>query len=316
MEASTTTKASGGLLDQDCNVVIVSDASGQMDSQKDPSYGLIGVPLRSSSILTSRVRDAQFVDLKARRRSGLLREMLFVHLKQDLNGADVNWIGCDDAWAQAGTLPQPEDPTSYGVRKDVQTLLAALRTDLDSFTDTEAHALMTSGYLMAGKLFERHMQGFPHNDLGPSDWRFLRVRPALEGDGSTPELTRHLRVGGEAAFKVWRLYRPLTVFGWLLGAVALVGFAWLLYAYRKVGFPVVGWIGSLLAGLAVSAVLGSKVKSLLWWRNLLLRLGIGIALGVVGWAIAWLHLALFDRLFLALGRVQRALHVSVADPAP
>lgn len=305
-----------GLLDQDCNVLIVSDASGQMDSQKQPSGGLIGVPLRSSSILGARIRDAQFVDLKARRRSGLLREMLFVHLKQDLDGANVDWIGCDDAWTEVAARPRPEDPTSYGVRKDVQALLAALRTDLDSFTDTEAHALMASGYLMASRLFERHMRGFPHNDLGASDWRFLRVRPALEGDASTPALKRHLSVGGEAAFKVWRLYKPLTVFGWLLGVAALAAFVWLLYAYRKQGFPVVGWVGSLLAGLAVSAVLGAKVKTLIWWRTLLMRIAVGIALGFVGWGIAWLHLGVFDRLFLALGRVQRALRVPARAPAP
>jgi predicted acylesterase/phospholipase RssA len=38
-----------GLLEQDCSVVIVSDASGQMGVQDAPSRGLIGVPLRATA---------------------------------------------------------------------------------------------------------------------------------------------------------------------------------------------------------------------------------------------------------------------------
>ena len=61
-----------GLLEQDCTVIIVSDASGQMGTQDDPSRGLIGVPLRSNSILMARVREAEYRELDARRRSSLV----------------------------------------------------------------------------------------------------------------------------------------------------------------------------------------------------------------------------------------------------
>ena len=71
------------LLEQDCNVLLVSDGSGQMGSENQPSNGLLGVPLRSNGILQARVREAQYNGLSARKRAGLLRGFMFVHLKED-----------------------------------------------------------------------------------------------------------------------------------------------------------------------------------------------------------------------------------------
>ena len=52
-------QGTASLLEQGCTVVLVSDASGQMNSEAHPSSGLVGVPLRSNSIMMSRVREAQ-----------------------------------------------------------------------------------------------------------------------------------------------------------------------------------------------------------------------------------------------------------------
>ena len=58
------------LLEQGCTVMLISDASGQMEDMDTPSSGLIGVPLRTSSILQSRVRASQYQDLASRRDGG------------------------------------------------------------------------------------------------------------------------------------------------------------------------------------------------------------------------------------------------------
>ena len=71
------------LLEQDCNVMIVSDASGQMAAQDHPSGGRLGVPLRSFSVSMARVRQSQYQELEARLRSGLLKGLMFLHLKKD-----------------------------------------------------------------------------------------------------------------------------------------------------------------------------------------------------------------------------------------
>src|SRR5205823_11382433 len=60
------------LLEQDCSVLLVSDATGQMESEKNPSKSLFGVPLRSTSILMARVRDIAHRELVVRRLSGQL----------------------------------------------------------------------------------------------------------------------------------------------------------------------------------------------------------------------------------------------------
>src|SRR5262249_29990428 len=65
------------LLEQDCTAIIVSDASGQMETEDDPSGGRLGVSLRAFSVSMTRVRQAQFRELAARRRSGLLKSLAF-----------------------------------------------------------------------------------------------------------------------------------------------------------------------------------------------------------------------------------------------
>src|SRR5262249_1153295 len=151
-------------------------ASGQMDAQDDPSTGLLGVPLRANSILQARVREAQFRELEARRRAGLVRGLAFMHLKKGLESDSVDWIG-----RQGPTVTEFRTPlTAYGVQKHVQRRLAAIRTDLDSFSDTEAYALMLDGYRMLDRELQSGaldiaLAGSQRNSGTGSGWRFLAV---------------------------------------------------------------------------------------------------------------------------------------------
>ena len=148
-------QGTSSLLEQGCTVVLVSDASGQMDSQAHPSSGLVGVPLRSNSIMMSRVRQAQFRELAARQRSGRIRGLMFLHLKLDLDIESVDWIG-----EQSPEDPVKPDPiTDYDLPKELQGKLANIRTDLDSFSDVEGFALMSSGYRMAKHEFGKSIKG-------------------------------------------------------------------------------------------------------------------------------------------------------------
>jgi predicted acylesterase/phospholipase RssA len=83
-----------GLLEQDCNVILVSDGSGHMESEADSSANPFRSLKRSNSISMARVREAQYHELAARRRSGLLRGLLFIHLKQDLDVDPIDWLDC------------------------------------------------------------------------------------------------------------------------------------------------------------------------------------------------------------------------------
>jgi predicted acylesterase/phospholipase RssA len=203
------------LLDQDCNVMIVSDASGQMEAQDLPSGSHLGVPLRSFSVSMARTRQAQFSELDARRRSGLLKGLMFLHMRMDLDAEALDWRGCQDPFeasdearpaARRGTL------TSYGLSKDIQRLLSAIRTDLDSFTEVEAFALMTSGYRQTEAEVSK-LPGVTTATPTSERWQFLAVQELLLPGKGYDDLTKHLRIGRLTGGKVWLLDPVLRTIG-------------------------------------------------------------------------------------------------------
>ena len=229
------------LLEQDCTVMLVSDASGQMESQRVPSTSLVGVPLRSNSILQARVREAQYSDVAARRRSSLLRALMFVHLKRDLPADQVAWENVPPHLKESDFIPKrdaSQGATSYNINVDMQRKLAAIRTDLDSFSDAEAFALMSSAYLMTRAQFTGNkpcVEGFTVPKV-PGPWRFLSVAPALAPPAASPatdaerkSVAKLLDVGGSGAFKIWKLSPVLIGVKWTLALLAVAGVAWAIY---------------------------------------------------------------------------------------
>ena len=216
----------GGLLDQNCMVMIVSDASGQMTTVDDPPDDPIGVLLRTTSMLQARVRTAQYRDIESRRRSGRLRSLLFLHLKKDLKVEDRDWINCRNPKQLTGEelRKQRFDLTQYGILKPYQRLLAGIRTDLDSFHETEAFALMTSGYHMTAKNIESSITGFPL-DGEAHDWDFLRLSRPLREDPIDGRFAKLLEVAGSGMLKIWALSMPLRKLKtalWIVGSLALL----------------------------------------------------------------------------------------------
>jgi hypothetical protein len=260
-----------GLLEQDCTVLLVSDASGQMGSEAVPSKSELGVLLRSNSILQARIRGSEFDDLKARRRASLLRGMMFIHLKQDLDADPVDWVGTEDPFegsvdarpaARCGPL------TSYGIQKDVQRLLAGIRTDLDSFSDAESYALMTSGYRMTEHSFPRCINGFPTAEAN-TEWAFLSVEKAMTQQEGSDKLKQLLKVGANIPFKIWMLSKPLKVLGIILGLVAVVGFVWIAVEYPTYALVTitVGMIASFVGITLATAILGQRVVGMFQFKE-------------------------------------------------
>jgi predicted acylesterase/phospholipase RssA len=297
-----------GLLEQGCSVMLVSDASGQMDSEGNPSAGTLAVLSRSNSILQERVRGAQYGDAATRSRAALLRGLMFVHLKKGLEGRLVDWLDCADP----SEPPSLHQLTGYGLRKDLQARLAAIRTDLDSFSDVEAHALMTSGYSMARH--ELRPGSIPGIDAKaaaapPSSWSFLRVMKALteqQGDPELPRVPAILKVAAHRELKVWRLMKPLRVLGAAVVLALLVAVAWLGVAQwdRELWRPTVG---TLVSTTLVLTFLGLGTARLLRWiraRKTLAQFLIGLG-SIIALPFAWIHLLVFDRLYLSYGRVRR-----------
>jgi len=316
------------LVDQDCTVLLVSDASGQMDSLADPSNAAFGVVLRTNTVLQARLRVAQHQEIHARRRSHLLREEMLVHLKLGLEASDVLAHGVRPD-AAGVTVGEPPGETPYGIRCDMQAALARIRTDLDSFTDREAYALMTSGY-RAAKCVLANSATFGKLVDQPAGWKFLALEPALHENGATaagvePEsLLHHLRVGSQLAFKVWSLHWALRTLGIAFLVALAGGVLYLAFTWPTTTIPFkVNWLKILVSVAVVTVGLYSKAAGratsfVMRWldlRGAAKRIGAGFVMGTIGFLLARLHLRVFDAWFRRLGRVDIPPGVQAAAPS-
>jgi predicted acylesterase/phospholipase RssA len=201
------------LLEQDCTVILVSDASGQASDVERPSRGLLGVAKRSNSILMGRVRGAQYEELADLKRSGVLRGLMVVHLKKGLPAPPHDWTGCREPYSPEDDALPPgigSNRPDYGIDEDVQRALAELRTDLDAFSDEEAYSLMAAGYAMAKYELARAL---PDISADASlehavTWPFAKALERLGDAGSRDLLLDALRPGYARFFRrivAWKM---------------------------------------------------------------------------------------------------------------
>lgn len=220
------------LLEQDCTVVLVSDASGQIRDADHPARGLLGVATRSNSILMSRVRGAQYSDLVGRRRSGTLRGLMVVHLRKGLPAPPRDWSNCQEPYTLEDDALPPgigSQRPAYGIDEDVQRALSELRTDLDAFSDHEAYSLMAAGYAMTKVELAQALPELPLADPALEDlvtWPF----DAAIGDLADPDrqgaLLDALQPGRARFFRrflAWRLRRARRPHGRLRRLVDATG---------------------------------------------------------------------------------------------
>ena len=312
-------QGTASLLEQGCAVLLVSDASGQSNSLDDPGSGSLGVVMRSSTILQGRVRDAQYREIAVQRRAAIVQGLMFIHLKMDLDVDPIDWINCPDPWAgkEDGQEETPDARprdlrgplTRYGINKKMQEQLAGVRTDLDSFCDAEAYALMTSGYCMTEYCFPKYIPAFQTPNLPREKWPFLDTEKPLQQLNSNPTLVKLLKVASNLAFKIWLLWRPLQITAVLLALVLVT----LLVLFNKY------WWGTQLVKLTLGGLvvmggmfmlgklLGSTVMKFVNYHKTLEEFAVGLIMSMLGFVIARLHVHVFDRWYLRWGKLNRVL---------
>ena len=276
-------QGAAGLLDQGCSVLLISDASGQMPTQDQPSTGMLGVPLRSNGILQSRVRSAQYHELDARLRSELLQELMYIHLKKELTADPKDWIGCAEPTEKQVLRPV----TDYGINREYQAALADIRTDLDSFSDNEAHALMLSGYRMTEHYCPETLSELT-KPVGAQPWMFLRLDSTMKREELDKDLLKQLQTGRQHFFKVWRLSRLLHVTAAVGGILLLAALVlWMLDKWGK-DLPslTVGGVVLLVLSILANRLGGGWVLKLFRYKKTLKEIAIGAVALTVGWAAA------------------------------
>jgi predicted acylesterase/phospholipase RssA len=222
-----------GLLDLDCTHLIVSDASGQMDDVPDPKVGPLAVLKRSNDVLMDRVREEEYVAARLMERPGGITMLVLFHLKECLQQEELTWMGGTD---KPNQVLAAVGRTPYGVDQRTQDLLASIRTDLDAFSEIEAHALMTDGYLIARHSLPAALRaGLGRDGAEPPahPWAFRDVEAYLRDPESDPAFSRQLGVGSATVGKSLQLVpwlawstqpfvRAALVAALLVGVVALV----------------------------------------------------------------------------------------------
>jgi hypothetical protein len=320
--------------------MLVSDASGQTGSENQPSQEILQVAFRANNILMARVREAEFRELELLRRSSALNGMVFLHLKKDLEAAQIDWVDCQDP-NQDDTTARNVPLTTYGIPRSVQTRLAAIRTDLDSFSDTEGYALMLSGYKMMTNEAQSCLSHLPLTDGGAVPWSFLAIEDTvMRAPGKEAEhadLLRQLTASANQLFKVWQL-RPWLKWLAAFVAVILAGLALAEGLRQALGTFCPGlnaqvcnivssalggynpepgsinWFSAALAALlrVAEVAVGIAAASIVLWlahRAFRSQKGLtvivtGLMVVTVGWLIALFHLFPLNWLYLHYGKVK------------
>lgn len=314
----------GGLAEHDCSVLIISDASGQVISQEHPSPGPFNVPLRASRILTARVRETKFRDLTAHRRSLLLKTLTLIRLKKGMNAEPtdlIDWVDCSDSFeCLDDTQPDAEfgSHAGSGITRSIQHRLAAIRTDLDSFSDVEAFSLMLSGYRMAENRIALCGE-IPVDNLPAVEWRFLTVEQAMNGskgfEKAQEDLLNILDAGASSTFKIWQLSRGMRCYG----KVFCASIAVMLFIMWPGFGPARALVEKsllLAAALLIIPVFQFFVFFAVGAKKPFMQLLTGFFISTVGWVAACVHLWLFDPGFLEWGRVRNGQFSGIGSKTP
>jgi len=314
----------------DCTEIICSDASGQLNDELAPSSWAFSVAMRSNGVMMDRIRDDGYYDLyQCERGAELLgdpacaKNPLATELRKEWDVDKFAFFHLREEFKEQPpdypAIPGPRDHATETTGHVYR--LSNIRTDLDSFSDIEAYSLMYDGYCLSNRYL---CEGGLSTDeslpapVGDDPWRFLQIRQLLE-PARLGELHKHLKVGAQQFFKVFRLGNPWAIAIAAILALALSAVAacfWgLQFGIPSIRFTVGGVVGTLLVAAALWILKKLETTHWMGWALEKIRLlrrrqwlaPLFVALGavlIVVWVAVTLHLLVFDRLFVASGRIR------------
>ncbi|WP_295444120.1 patatin-like phospholipase family protein [uncultured Thiodictyon sp.] len=295
-----------GLVDNGCTCFVVSDASGQMGTENDPSTSKARVLARTSSILQDRSRTKGLLTLFA---SVGKKNVAFFHLRQGLGVREAFWIDRDGKQAPDHIISVTTG--EFGFDPRVQDCLSRIRTDLDAFTEVEAYSLMLNGY----KMSKRHLETLRKESDCPGvrdakavsggGWDFLAIEKWAQDP--TEDYLCQLHAAQAAFGKILMLSPGL----WIPFVAAIVLPLWLLWPQAVALLTSTIVLGAILIGLGlwlIDSVLAYLLKlhpALEFVRTpvYLAKSALQVAARTVGSVPLWLYLKFINPLFLKRGRL-------------
>jgi hypothetical protein len=288
------------ILEQECDCIYVCDGSAQLPDDATTTANELSLFFRVDNVAQERVRETQLLDLKARKYAAIIRELKIMHLKNELTQNALSWIDCDDKPRAIfqHQVKEDDDLLEYGIMKNVQKLMSEVRTDLDSFNDAEAYALMYSGYRQTMCAFNLDTEAYK------SGWNFLQVADYCTKPNKQKPLTRLLSISASVPFKLVKRYKALK---WLVGGIGLIA------AAAALVFVIKHWDKDISIGYGAVAtavfmvILGFFSKFLvkaLDVKGYVRKLFLLIALGTAGWLIFNAYILLFNPLYNHSGKLK------------
>jgi NTE family protein len=255
------------LLDKKCTRFIVSDASGQMGDAPRPPTHVVGVGGASMGIYGDSLRDEQLLHMIDRGAADARDEAVaLMHLRKGLPRPVRAPRLRDGTGGELVANPPDAETrvhsTDFGVAEEVQRALARIRTDLDAFSDREAHSLAADAYLMTDltmlKQTRLHdlLTEVPTGQVGaiPDRWGF-RVAQSLIGPTADPDHLKRLQIGKERFLKPALLVAPKLVWNGLAAAIVLaLCVLVVLSGWLDGSWPVVWVLGVGVGALAFLAI--------------------------------------------------------------
>jgi NTE family protein len=299
-----------GLLDEECENLIVSDASGQMDDKEKPATLVPSVAGRTMSISGDRIRDEQLTQARAGE-----KRMALLHLRKGLKADLVEPV------MPRATIKTERRRGIYGssrfrVNEKVQSALSEIRTDLDYFGDSEAFSLMLDGYLMSdyelahGELRSVRGRRAPRKNLG--DWDF--GQPGLPDrlrEEPTGKYRRQLDAGKHRFLRTIALFWPWPVWRFIALLVAVAAAVAAAFWGGAIGDAISdvwedhwsAWAVIVAIGSVLVLLIAYLATAIQWW---LIRYGLAILWGLL-LIIPAIILFVFTWVALFAGRLLRPL---------
>ncbi len=114
-----------------------------------------------------------------------------------------------------------------------------------------------------------------------------------------------LKVAGNTALKIWLLSKPLKIIGVIISLAAVTAFIVASYIWPSIPLVTLGMIGTTVFFFIIGLLVGKTILQIVNFRETLTQIAIGIGMSILGWAVARLHLHVFDKWFLRFGKMEK-----------
>jgi hypothetical protein len=199
----------------ECDVILVSDASGQLELKHTLSTSSYSVYRRVNEIFQFQIRNKLLELLMKWREARPERSFAFIHLLVNLK-------------SRRGSPPR--------VSTEILPALGRIRTDLDQFSPVEREALMYHGYTLIDAQLREYCCDFLKTCCPDFHRRKLKTPPLFqdpvqESERCRTKIRRDLEAGCEGFYllRCLKKYGRQTVLVFLCGLVALSGLVWYVF---------------------------------------------------------------------------------------